>query len=555
MSVSPTDPARNPGRDANDHRHLRHGRDRHDGFPISRSLQPPPMLFTRDGHNVFLGDLYRGASAFLVCAGPSLTGHDLTALEQRGVLTMAVNNAAAVVRPRLWTAVDDPGHFCDAVWYDPGVLKFVPLDHMEKAVWVRDGRDELVPGPHAVGDMPGVFGFRRNDHFRADQWLYEDTFNWGNRSDRVDADGLKGSRSVFYVALRLLFFLGVRTVYLLGCDFRMQAGRPNYAFEQDRSPGSVRGNNSTYRTLNARLGRLKPHFDAAGFRVFNCTPDSGLTVFPHLDYAEAVRHARGCVPERVVTAGMYDRAARAAKPPAAGSPLPLTLVATVTSDTLPALRWAWRTWERNRPWLRGVPVLVCHPRAFDPAGPDARWLRDSSLVRFQSCPDESPSADALARWAALGAAPQYADTPWVLFLTPTAVATPAAPGADPRWFAPAEGPAPVFVTGRAPPLPTELVARLNAWAEGVPGIGSLPPAGSAEVGGGVLFARTDWLRRLGPATTAPPEVTVASLLGYLAARGGVTGTRVRLDRHGWQVVRRVGRVARAAKTALAEGRL
>ena len=69
------------------------------------------MLFTRDGHNLFLGDLYRGAAAFLICGGPSLLTHDLTQLQQRGVITLAVNNAATVVRPNLWCCVDDPGNF------------------------------------------------------------------------------------------------------------------------------------------------------------------------------------------------------------------------------------------------------------------------------------------------------------------------------------------------------------------------------------------------------------------------------------------------------------
>ena len=62
--------------------------------------------------------------------------------------------------------------------------------------------------------MPAVFGYRRNEAFVAEQWLYEDTFNWGNHSKRTDAYGNTGSRSVMYIALRLLFYLGVRQLYL-----------------------------------------------------------------------------------------------------------------------------------------------------------------------------------------------------------------------------------------------------------------------------------------------------------------------------------------------------
>ena len=127
-------------------------------------------------------------------------------------MTCAVNNAAAVFRPQLWTAVDDPGHFCDVIWRDPGILKFVPLDHMEKTFLVRDDQDRLVPSTERVGDMPAVFGFRRNEAFAAEQWLYEDTFNGGNHTDRVDAYGNQGSRSVMYIALRPLFGKSARTV-------------------------------------------------------------------------------------------------------------------------------------------------------------------------------------------------------------------------------------------------------------------------------------------------------------------------------------------------------
>jgi hypothetical protein len=296
-----------PGSHGDDQRRLRHGREQHVGFDVGRYLQPPPMLFTRDGHNVFLGDMYRGSAAFLVAGGPSLKAHDLARLEERGVLTCALNNAATVVRPQLWVSVDAPGNFCDVIWRDPAILKFVPLCHMEKHFTIRNGRGELVPSEEVVGDMLGVFGFRRNEAFAADRWLYESTFNWGNHSEVVDAYGNKGSRSVMYVALRLLFYLGVRRLYLLGCDFRMEHGKQNYAFEQDRTRASVRGNNESYRILNARLGHLKPYFDREGYEVYNCTPASGLTVFPSMSYEDALAESGGRLPAKVVTMGMSER--------------------------------------------------------------------------------------------------------------------------------------------------------------------------------------------------------------------------------------------------------
>ena len=76
--------------------------------------------------SVSLSGFYRGRSAFLMLSGPSLKQIDLSLLDARGIVTMAVNNAWSVRRPTLWTCVDDPGRFIDVGWKDPGILKFVP---------------------------------------------------------------------------------------------------------------------------------------------------------------------------------------------------------------------------------------------------------------------------------------------------------------------------------------------------------------------------------------------------------------------------------------------
>lgn len=296
-----------------DNRNLRHCRDRYKGFRIGIEIQTPPVLFTRDGHNAWLGDMYRGGSAFLVCGGPSLKQMPLELLGRRGVLTYTINNAVSVVRSNIWSCVDDPGHFVDVMWRDPAIMKLIPLDHMDKHFHVRNANGELAPSNEKVGDMPNVFGFRRNENFVPEQYLWESTVNWGNHSQWKDQDGFTGARSIMLAAVRLLYYLGVRTVYLLGCDFKMEVGQQNYAFEQDRTAGSVKGNNYTYMVLNKRFDRLKPIFDAEGYRVFNCTPNSGLQSFPYKDFREAVEEATASIPKQIVTAGMYESSANKKK--------------------------------------------------------------------------------------------------------------------------------------------------------------------------------------------------------------------------------------------------
>ena len=107
-------------------------------------------------------------------------------------------------------------------------------------------------------------------------------------------------------ALRLLFHLGIRRLYLLGCDFHMRYGEQNYAFPQARTRESVRGNNRAYHVLDARFHKLRPYFHREDYRIFNCTPQSGLTAFPYLPFDAAVVEARKNMPGEIITKGMYD---------------------------------------------------------------------------------------------------------------------------------------------------------------------------------------------------------------------------------------------------------
>jgi hypothetical protein len=270
---------------------------------------------------------------------------------------MAVNNAAAVVRPHLWTCVDDPANFCDAIWRDPAVWKFVPCEYFEKPLSVRGLQGELVVSHETVREMPAVFGYRRNEDFSAERFLQEPTFNWGNHGSRSDDLGNQGSRSVMYVALKLLYCLGVQRVYLLDCDFRMTLGGQNYAFEQDRSMASVKGNT------------LRPKFEQAGFAVFNCTPNSGLTVFPHVPFEQAISEALTGFPSDLRTDGMYDRGRRErTKKRAGGMPavnvgqatVPATVQATegLVTDNLSNRRVGPGSFSDCRPTIGDDATLV-----------------------------------------------------------------------------------------------------------------------------------------------------------------------------------------------------
>ena len=286
-------------RDDKDHRSLRQSANRHNGFNVGQYLQPAPIIFNRWGHNIWLGDMYRGHSAFLISPGPSFSDIDHDLLRQPGVLTMGINNVIRSFRTDLWVSVDDPTHFIKSTWLDPTIMKFVPFCHAEKNIWDNEAWEE---SRIKTGDCPNVWYYRRNEHFITQQFLFEDTVNWGNHKD------YGGGRSVFMAAIRILFYLGIRRIFLLGCDFSMDTNN-KYCFDQDRTDNSISNNNKAYELMTERFNLLKPVFIRNNFFIYNCNPNSNLHVFPYVELNDAISMSTemfGDV-ENERTSGLYER--------------------------------------------------------------------------------------------------------------------------------------------------------------------------------------------------------------------------------------------------------
>lgn len=289
-------------KDGNDDRISRWGRSRHDGYRKFKHgfQQPPPLLFTQDHHPLWLGDIYRGRSAFLIAGGPSFSKIDKDKLNLPGVMTMGINNSVRTFRPSMWISVDSPDHWIRSTWLDPRIQKFVPIDMASKFLFNSDTWKFM---EQRVGDCPNVVYFKRNEHFRAKQFLWEDCFNWGNHKDHG------GGRSVMLLAIRMLYVLGFRKVYLLGVDFKMDR-RHKYHFDQDRHKGSIRGNMSTYEKLNKWLVELRPLFEEQDFHVYNCNQQSNLKAFDHVSFDDAMddvhSHMDFVDVSKERTQGLYD---------------------------------------------------------------------------------------------------------------------------------------------------------------------------------------------------------------------------------------------------------
>ncbi len=269
------------------------------------------MSFLKEtGERVNLNGLYKDQSAFFVGSGPSLQLEQYSQLYSRGIFTFAVNNVAArTFRPNFWCCADEPRSFHANIWNDPTITKFCPYEFVAKKYF-----DETIK-PHItrrVRDAPNILFYNRGVDFKTTTYFTNMTqFDYGCPKSVKDDLGIRGGRSVMLVALKILFVLGFRTVYLVGCDFKMghddkRDGKgKTYAFSQYKHPGGVVTNNQAYKILSERFQGLLTVFDQANFKIFNCTPNSQLTVFPTLPLSEAIVQAKLGIDIDANTQGYY----------------------------------------------------------------------------------------------------------------------------------------------------------------------------------------------------------------------------------------------------------
>ena len=109
------------------------------------------------------------------------------------------------------------------------------------------------------------------------------------------------------LGLRLLYYLGARRIYLLGVDFRMDAGY-GYSFNQDRAEDAVSSNNGQFAVVNEWLVKMQNDgvFKRFGLEVFNCYQSSGLRAFPYVPFESAIKDACGIIEQVPDLSNYYD---------------------------------------------------------------------------------------------------------------------------------------------------------------------------------------------------------------------------------------------------------
>lgn len=282
------------------------------------------FLFTGSGVSAkCFQNAFFNQSIILVGGGPSLKKLDLSKLNQPGVMLAAMNNVAAMIRPHLWFIVDVPHNFSPKVWNDPAIIKIVKDEHDGRIIRKLDNKTgKWVDSHNKARDLPNTYFFKRDKVFTPSTFLTQPLVAWRNQrwekhEECPECDEWKDvpgdepwknsettSRSVMFPAIRVLFWMGFRRIFLLGCDFKMDQSEP-YSFDETVSKDYAHRNNHKFKWLNKFFKVLRPHFEEYGLKIYNATDGSHLNAFERVTYEQAISCCTDRIPKGQATAGLY----------------------------------------------------------------------------------------------------------------------------------------------------------------------------------------------------------------------------------------------------------
>jgi len=270
---------------------------------FSKKWADPLQVTTRDKIPTdHLRSLLVGGTAFLLAGGPSTNEQPLECLSERGHFSLAINNMGGHprIKPQAFVCSDPPCKFSHSIWLDPGIMKFVPIPKLSggRAKLHRITEDgEFVIMKKRVTDCPNVWGFSRDSWPTPDDAFF--TANgacWGNHNAGVKKTGESKTVCTMLLGLRILYYLGARTIFLVGVDFKMSPEK-GYSFNQARDEGASKSNNNQYSVVNDWLCRMVENdtFKKFGLSVYNCYENSSLRAFDHVPFEEALEFSQGLV--------------------------------------------------------------------------------------------------------------------------------------------------------------------------------------------------------------------------------------------------------------------
>ena len=226
--------------------------------------------FTPDGmkRTAELRDIFHGRTAVLIGGAPSLKEQPYQLLEQRGVLTMAMNNAGTIVRPTMFVCGDHPDCYEPQLLLDPTIMKFGPL------CWAETKTKQHI-SDRKFWSFPNMYFYMQVVKIPWDEYL----------ADRAEVPWYSNT---LLSSIHILYGLGVRRIILAGSDF-MFGKNSDYAHGQVLGSLEKKWNLDLYNSIVRELRLLKPIFERAGLELLDSSKNSRLNmVYRHISLEEAV---------------------------------------------------------------------------------------------------------------------------------------------------------------------------------------------------------------------------------------------------------------------------
>ena len=150
--------------------------------PIWQPEHSEMLLWKNDKEGLSWENHYRGSKIFLICSGPSLNDLDLSLIDNRGVMSMCMNNSWCMVKPDMWIGFDAPGRFHNEGWFDPSIMKIVPWQNRNKPLNHRVGGN-LVDSGKVPMDTPNCWYLSNTSTFDESLCLehYELYITWDSK--------------------------------------------------------------------------------------------------------------------------------------------------------------------------------------------------------------------------------------------------------------------------------------------------------------------------------------------------------------------------------------
>lgn len=216
-----------------------------------------------------LTDTFHGQSAFLVGGAPSLKQQPVDSMSRRGVLSMAMNNAALHFQPALWCGVDRPECYDPQILMDPRIMKFGNIAHANVQLDAKYGGKRYY-------EFPNMFFYILESGIPWDEFL-------------APRRGVPWYHNTLFTSIYVLYHLGVRRIVLAGSDFAQGAAGSMYAHNTSLTPLETKWNLDLYNSLVQELRRMRPLFDRAGLQFIDCSVNSRIgQAYTHVSMEQAI---------------------------------------------------------------------------------------------------------------------------------------------------------------------------------------------------------------------------------------------------------------------------